>query len=143
MTDINSINLRAANYFHLIYYTHNEVEYYSRLALSWESIITAQYTDGSLNTALTITALALVGIFCLSCCLMLFRKLYKTISASNQVFDQSQLPLRFGGRRRMYEIFPEQVERLERELDRRFPKQLFDQKLVEVGEPLCSICYEE
>lgn len=93
-----------------------------------------------MGQALTITALVLVSLFCMGCCLVLFRKMYKTAQRQRLVHDEFFVSYL---RSRNYVVLPENSFSIGHELDRCFPKVKFESGLLEVGQGVCCICFEE
>ncbi|OMJ94080.1 hypothetical protein SteCoe_2854 [Stentor coeruleus] len=134
-----SLHLENTNMLVLIYYSGNLNEVYSGLKIAW-----GDNSGGSSNTlskALTITALCLVSIFCMGCCGVLCRRLYKSARNTSRVYDQ--VVANYQRRSRNYEALPENSIISDADIQRFFPKQLFKEALLEVGEKVCCICFEE
>lgn len=134
-----SLHLENTNMLVLIYYSGNSNEEYSGLKIAW-----GNNSGGDTNTlskALTITALCLVSIFCMGCCGVLCRRLYKSARNTSRVYDQ--VVANYQRRSRNYEALPENSIISDADIQRFFPKQLFKEALLEVGEKVCCICFEE
>ncbi|CAG9310791.1 unnamed protein product [Blepharisma stoltei] len=93
-----------------------------------------------MGQALTITALVLVSLFCMGCCLVLFRKMYKTAQRQRQIYDQHFLNYL---RATNYAVLPENSAIFEDELERWFPRTSFTNGMVQVGQGTCCICFED
>ena len=131
--------LSSTNYVTIVYYTYNEDVTYAGFSLKWAQSGTG--SEGELSKILTITALCLVSVFCMGCCGVLCRRLYKSARNTTRVYDQALT--NFQGRARVYEELPENSVLYESDIQRMFPKELFREELLEVGEKVCCICLEE
>ncbi|CAG9313190.1 unnamed protein product [Blepharisma stoltei] len=93
-----------------------------------------------MGQALTISALVLVSLFCMGCCLVLFRKMYKSAQRQRLVYDQYFVSYM---RARNYAVLPENSVIIEDELERWFPRAPFNRQMVQVSESTCCICFED
>lgn len=133
------ITLSSTNYITLVYYTLNQDTTYAGFKIKWA--IPSSQSDTELSKILTITALCLVSVFCMGCCVVLCRRLYKSARNTSQVYDQAIS--NFQARARIYEELPENSVLYESDIQRMFPKELFKEEMLEVGEKVCCICLEE
>jgi hypothetical protein len=133
ITEINN-----TNYLKFIYYPGSQQTTYAGLSISW--VILPASTSGVLTQALTITALSLVSFFCMGCCGVLCRRLYRS-SRRHRVFAQriAQLQLHV----RNSETHSDRSLLTENDIERCFPKLEFQENLLEVGEKVCCICFDE
>ena len=134
----STISLQQSNYLYLIYYTGNTQTAYSGFQFIWGA---DSGSSSILSKALTITALCLVSVFCMGCCGVLCRRLYKTARSTSRVYDQAITD--YQRRARVYEELPENSVFSEDMLQRCFPKQEFKENMLELGEKVCCICFEE
>ncbi|OMJ75439.1 hypothetical protein SteCoe_25406 [Stentor coeruleus] len=134
-----SMRLENTNMLLLIYYSGNSNKNYSGLKIVWGD--NSGGNSNILGKALTITALCLVSIFCMGCCGVLCRRLYKSARNTSRVYDQ--VVANYQRRSRNYEALPENSIISDADIQRFFPKQLFKEALLEVGEKVCCICFEE
>lgn len=134
----NNLNLEKTNIIVLIYYTGNSNQQYSGISIKWD---TPKISSNSLGTTLTITALCIASLFCIGCCGILCRRLYKSAHGTVRVY--SHTITNYQQRTRNYESIPENSMISDTDIQKHFPKQLFKQSLLELGEILCCICFEE
>lgn len=135
----SSVTVQNSNYLAFIYYTGNKDVNYSGLQVSWGS--NSNDDTSTLSKALTIAALCLVSLFCMGCCGVLCRRVYKSSRNSNRVYDQ--VITNYQRRSQIYEFLPENSIISERDVQRFFPRQLFKENLLEVSEKVCCVCFEE
>lgn len=133
------MSIPNTNYIVFIYYTGNSQASYSGLTIDWGN--KSSGSSSSLSQILTITALCLVSIFCLGCCGVLCRRLYKSARSTSRVYDQ--VVANYQRRARAYEALPENSILSEDDIQRFFPRQPYKENLLEVGEKVCCICFEE
>ena len=130
--------LEDTNYMVVVYYTYNENIDYAGLKLTWSG----DSSSGSqLSTILTIVALCLSIIFCVGCCGILCRRLYKSTRTSSRVYDR--IAANRQRNLRNYQQVPESTIISESDVDRLFPKKPFKEEMLEVGEKICCVCFEE
>ena len=134
----STISMQQKNYFVLTYYTSNNQNFYSGFSLSWET--NSSSSSGSLSKILTIAALCLVSVFCMGCCGVLCRRLYKSSRNSNRVYDMAIA--NYQNRSRAYEELPDNSVLSEDDIERFFPRQVYKENLWEIGEKLCCIWAE-
>jgi hypothetical protein len=133
------IRLDNVNFVSIVYYSYNDDVTYAGFSLKWSEDTSG---DGSeLSKILTITALCLVSVFCMGCCAVLCRRLYKSARSSTRVYDQAIAT--FQNRSRVYEVLPDNSVIYGEDIQRLFPKEPFKEELIEVGEKVCCICLEE
>lgn len=95
-------------------------------------------SDNELSKILTITACAwfLSSAWGAVLCI----RLYKSPRNTSQVYDQAISNFQA---QRAYEELPENSVLYESDIERMFPKEMFREELLEVGEKVCCICLEE
>ena len=135
----SNMNIPNCNFIFLIYYSGNTPGQYSGLRVVWGA--GSGDSTGSLSQALTITALCLVSVFCLGCCGVLCRRIYKSARSTSRVYDQ--VVANYQSRARAYEALPDNSVISEDDIQRFFPRQVFKESLLDLGEKLCCICFEE
>lgn len=127
------------NWVTIIYYTYNDDTKYAGFSFKWSQ--NSGDSASELSKILTITALCLVSVFCMGCCAVLCRRLYKSARHSTRVYDQAIAT--YQNRSRIYEVLPDNSVIYEVDIERLFPKEPFKEELIEVGEKVCCICLEE
>ena len=137
-TRFKDFTLYDTNYLVVVYYTYNENIDYAGFKLSWNG---SDSNGSQLSTILTIVALCLSIVFCIGCCGILCRRLYKSTRSSARVYHRNGV----NGMRnlRNYQQVPESTIISESDVDRLFPKELFKEEMLEVGEKICCVCFEE
>ncbi|OMJ82211.1 hypothetical protein SteCoe_17172 [Stentor coeruleus] len=134
----SSLSLQNTDFLVLIYYTGNSNQYYSGVSVKWDI---PKISSNTLGTTLTITALCIASLFCIGCCGILCRRFYKTANGNGRIYNHSITS--YQQRTRNYEVIPENSIISDTDIQKHFPKQLFKESLLELGEILCCICFEE
>lgn len=142
-------NLRS-NYIRVSYWTPDSGDTSAGLTIQWSVTNPTEQSSDSLTNIVTIVAVVMVSMVCCACCLVCAYKLFKASRRRRIYLDRTEFALLYQGRRpnrRIYSQFPGQglqpIYLTEANYESVMPKKPFDQALIEVGEPVCSICLEE
>lgn len=133
-----NLELNDCNYIVILYSTLNLEIPYSTLTLKWNQVSAPSLT---LSSILTIVGLCISSLFCVFCSSLLCRRLYKSRRQQLRILDRSSLNLHMQSR--IYQVVQETTVISEHDIERLFPKTLFIDNLLEVGETTCCICFEE
>jgi hypothetical protein len=134
-----SKKLKNTNYIIAVYYSFNEKIEYAGVTVNWTGNNNSEVSN--LGTILQIVALCLSIFFCIGCCSFLCRRIYKSTRSSARVYDRRSALQRL--RNTSYNQVPESTIISENDLERLFPKQVFECGMIEVGEKVCSVCFDE
>lgn len=142
-------NLRS-NYIQVSYWTTNNGDINAGVTIQWSVTNPSQQTNDNMTNIVTIVAVVMVSMVCCACCLVCAYKLFKASRRRRIYLDRTEFALLYQGRRpnrRIYSQFPGQglqpVYLTEANYESVMPKKPFEAALMEVGEPVCSICLEE
>lgn len=122
------------NIFAIYYYSGSDSENYSGVDIEWEC--NSVNTSLSLESIVAIVTVSIVLFFCCTCCIVCCFKCTKIWRIQR---------IRGNGRGRVYQVVPDNslLYISDENLNTYLPIHKYSKDLVEVGEPLCSICFEE
>ena len=117
------------------YYSGSTYSNYSGILISWQCSVTNNSL--SLESIVAIVTVSIVLFLCCSCCLVCCLKCTKVW----RIHRARTIP----GRGRVYQVLPDNslLYISDDNLNTYLPIHEYSKDLLEVGEPLCSICFEE
>ena len=128
-----------ANY---LYVLSREIAYWAKLAdqsaqVKWAIAATSVSSGISAASIATLVAVTIVSASCCALCLACTYKALKRISIGRAYFDRAGFDMLFSdlSARRVHPFFPPALDQI--------PAVPFNSSLVEVGEPVCTICLQE
>ena len=150
MTSTSIVKNLRSNYLLISYWTSDLGDTSAGLSISWSVANPSDQSNDTMTNIVTIVAVVMVSMVCCACCLVCAYKLFKASRRRRIYLDRTEFALLYQGRRpnrRIYNQYPGQglhsFYLTEANYESVMPKKPFDLSLMEVGEPVCSICLEE
>ena len=123
------------NILQITYYSDSVYEDYSGILISWN--VDSDSSGLSIESIVAIVTVSIVIFLCFSCCMICCYKCSK-VWKSRRIRNNSR-------RGRIYQVLPDNslIYLSDENMNSCLPVSKYSKEVLEIGEPICSICFEE